>query len=397
MVNAAIDYSIFEGKLIHPLDAFRPEVVKARADALGSIAYARFETFAWLLEIVAQLTAQVGSQFVLRGGTNVQLRLEDSRQRGSQDVDGMFRGSVADLEAACASINERFADCAGFLQFERLQRDHPPRDFCAWSCSVPAAHGGRSHDGLPRRLLTIEISLQHDPLPVEQLAGEVFGFRLEGETWALTRGAIVGDKLLTLGPHTTGIQDDDVDRIARQFYDLDNLTLTGMDEQLLSNAAETAAVLAPIEGEYRDLRDVDASTALRDAEQRAFEWGQIGLGTAVERSTFNEIRSWQGNNVASVHHLGAPGWALRALRVGLLARAVRETIELSAGSALRSFVRRSEIASNADAFRERIVEMLVEHSSLGKAANALKAGESARPALLLLHTLPDEAVDELMT
>jgi hypothetical protein len=392
--SRGVDYSIFDGLLIHPFDAFTPATVKAQADKLGQPSAApRIETFTWLLEVTAQLARELGPSFVLRGGTNVQLRLDPPSQRASQDVDAVFDGTIEELQAAMDRLNDRFGSCLGYLRFDRQQRDFPPAGFAAWTCSVPAAWGGQIYDGLPRRLLTIEISLLAGAeLPTEALHGEVFGLRFAGPGIGLTKGALIGDKLLTLGPNTTGIRNAH-DRIARQLYDLYHLTADGLGVAELRDAATTASYLAPLEAGHRGL-DLQAPAALKDAIASAVAWGQLGLPSGPDKAVVREIRAWQGANVPLDKQLGAAGWATRALRVSMVADAVRVACEESPATAARRHRDQRALLQRGRPAQRVIAQQLIAH--IGNGANALASGDPTRTCMLGLHHLGGQAVAELV-
>lgn len=389
-----IDYAVFDGLLIHPVDAFTPATIKSQADKLDQpSANPRIETFAWLLEVAAQLARELGPSFVLRGGTNVQLRLDPPSQRASQDVDAVFDGKIEELQAAMNRLNDRFGGCLGFLQFDRQRRDFAPAGFAAWTCSIPAAWGGQVYDGLPRRLLTIEISLLASAeLPTETLRGEVFGLRFAGPGVGLTKGALIGDKLLTLGPGTTGIRNAP-DRIAKQLYDLDHLTANGLRAAELRDAVITASYLAPLEAAQRGL-ELQASAALEDAIASARAWGQLGLPDGPDKAAVREIRAWQGANVALDKQLGSAGWATRALRVSLVADAVRAACEEPPTAAARRYRDQRALLKRCRPAQRAIAEQLVAH--IGNGANALATGDPSRTGLLGLHYLGYQAVARLV-
>ncbi|MEX1142828.1 MAG: hypothetical protein WD399_07380 [Thermoleophilaceae bacterium] len=259
--------------------------------------------------------------------------------------------------------------------------------------AIPAAWGGQIYDGLPRRLLTIEISLLAGAeLPTEALHGEVFGLRFAGPGVGLTRGALIGDKLLTLGPNTTGIRNAH-DRIARQLYDLDHLTADGLGVAELRDAATTASYLAPLEAAHRGL-DLQALTALEDAIASAVAWGQLGLPSGPDKAVVREIRAWQGANVPLDKQLGTTGWATRALRVSMVADAVRVACEEAPAAGARRYRDQRALLQRSRPAQRAIAQQLGAH--IGNGANALASGDPTRTCMLGLHHLGGQAVAELV-
>lgn len=392
-----------DGLTLHPVQVFSYEAVKERAGTLGQPeSAARIETMAWLLEIAAQMADELGARFVLHGGTTAQLHLKSAQQRGSADVDGLFTGTLEEVEGAVARIGVRFAAIAPFLQFERMSRKHPPPDqFAAWSCRIPANHGGRVQpDGLASRQVKLEIALLTGEVPSELATGSVFGLKMSSGVAILTKGALIGDKLLMLAVNTTGIElpeypapaDRHLERLARQMYDIDHLSGTALSKVEIADAAYMADYFAPLEGAMRGVQRVTASMALKDAREFACEWGLMPLPIG-RKEWVAAAKRWQGGNVGRPLRLETPGWALRGLRVASTIRIVEAAVSDSAKGAVRF---QKDITSLLDAG--------IKHPEIGTIAAstlldedrkicepALKRGRREWVTLLALHRLGPEA------
>lgn len=362
MTPDAPDITEWAPILLHDVDAFAKEGIEERAKAL-SAPVDRVEVFAWLLEIAAQ-AAEAAEQtdgagrgvLILRGGTSTQLRVGEGRQRGSADVDALFRGSVDGITRLIEAMNARLAPCAPFLQFtEFVRTERAIPKFKAWECFIPRFTGSPAfgHEEDPGRQVLLEIHAIEDdePPPFAQLAGTGFGVVLSSDRVdALTAGALMGDKLDCLSPPSPiGIDAEKYDKHARHIYDLTMLLdTTPVDAKVLKDASKTVVYFTRRDAELRDYEPISPEDTMRNAERFLTTWGWPKQPASTPTTDqLDRARSFE-QNVPAAQRAGAPQWAMRALRAGLLARAVRETIEASADEAAARHQRRMRLVDEPD-------------------------------------------------
>lgn len=303
--------------LVHDASCFARETILKRASEYGFPNPLAVEMFAWDCEVAAQFQTE-SDDVIVKGGMAAQVQLPIEVQRGSIDVDLLASLEKDNVEKILAKLVNNVPDTS----YEPIIPTNPvPKlPMVSYRVNVPA-----SIEYMGRKSLQIKADflLDNFNLPTIQLR-KVRTFAIDvSRVKCYTRPVLVGDKLLTLAKGSIGMQLD-ID-YPKQMYDLDMLTkiqLPNTDE--LKTIVSAVQALSEAEANYRGIKNTTGKF-LQDVILTMTNYGKVdtSLGDSAIKTN---IRKFQELFVSQNQKLTLEGWSIRALRIRLLAKLVRDVI-----------------------------------------------------------------------
>ncbi len=186
----------------------------------------------WALEYTAQL-CRAGLDFMLRGGTAVQLVTDPAWPRFSVDVDICTGATREELEEALSSVSGRFEPGFEFDPRKSGRMDHP--SFASYRIKTPPIGGPPV-----RILLDAHLSLPGYGIQATPLRSFFFASPVSVKT--PSAGGLLGDKLTTLPSGTVGRRIKDSRQgldYAKHVFDVQRLARSGAASGHVKEAFET--------------------------------------------------------------------------------------------------------------------------------------------------------------
>ncbi|MEM3186386.1 MAG: nucleotidyl transferase AbiEii/AbiGii toxin family protein [Conexivisphaerales archaeon] len=272
------------------------------------------ELFRWVVEFVSQIQLQ-STDFILKGGTAAQLYISPEKQRGSVDADLMFLNDETRLAEVINILKNKFSSNAPFFQFSKYTPKNPtPRlPLQTYWVNLPSVL-------IESCRIKLDVLLSKVDVPFHTISSaETFVGQVKNVT-CLTRGALVGDKLLTLARGTIGVQQ--FDDYPKQIYDLEMLVFqTDCAVKELADATRAVQALAPVEASFRS-KDVTPEDALEDVKKTTTLLSNVDLASAEEtfKKAVNDFQQFYVNNS---ERRKLYEWSSRVLRIRFLASLIQ--------------------------------------------------------------------------
>ena len=252
-----------ERLLINNPEYFKKEMIESIRKDFKFSQSIHIEMLIWDFEIFAHLTAS-HNDFVLKGGAAAQIYLPVERQRASRDIDLATTLTEKEIEEALEKVKQKFEanvkDNEHFtwkLRKPLKEPKHKIEELYCYDIIVPTRVGS-SFGKQNASLLQIDaICYEKLPFRVINLANPIL-FKLGLKPFPIiSKGSLIGDKLLTLADSTVGIlakNEEDYESYFKQIYDLTHLIDSFIDqEEVLNDIIFTIKQLTPIELKYRKL------------------------------------------------------------------------------------------------------------------------------------------------
>ena len=180
--------------LIGPEDSFDPVFIADIRRKRGIGGSLNLEKALWALEYTNQLS-EAGLDFILKGGTAVQLVTDPAWPRFSVDVDICTEVSTEEIEKVLSSIDERFEK--GFEFEPRKSRTMSDEHFSSYRVMTPPIGG-------PSRTIVLDVYLSVPGLHYQSTPVNSFFYPSDKVVKTPTVGSLVGDKLTIVAPSTVG-------------------------------------------------------------------------------------------------------------------------------------------------------------------------------------------------
>jgi len=230
-------------KTIGTEETFKPENIRGLLSKGVIINITNLERAIFCLEYVGQLQAE-GLDLIFKGGSAAQILLGDKWTRLSIDVDVCTDASNEGLETILEKIHRKF---------DRKSFSYTPRDreissripFYLYRIETPAI-SERS------RTILLDVIGIKPRLAVQQTPLKAFFFDSSASVTTPTIGALLGDKLSTIGPTTIGRPLNDSRNgleYAKHFFDIGSLQQTDFElEQCKTAYKEATKVQSMVRG-----------------------------------------------------------------------------------------------------------------------------------------------------
>jgi len=230
-------------KTIGTKKTFEPENIRGLLSKGVITNITNLERAIFCLEYVGQLQAE-GLDLIFKGGSAVQILLGDKWTRLSIDVDVCTDASNEGLETILEKIHRKF---------DRKSFSYTPRDreissripFYLYRIETPAI-SERS------RTILLDVIGIKPRLAVQQTPLKAFFFESSASVTTPTIGALLGDKLSTIGPTTIGRPLNDSRNgleYAKHFFDIGSLQQTAFElEQCKTAYKEAIKVQSMVRG-----------------------------------------------------------------------------------------------------------------------------------------------------
>jgi hypothetical protein len=179
---------------IVPEESFDSSTLEDVGERRGIRNIVNLEKALWALEYMNQLS-DAGLDFILKGGTAVQLVTEPSWPRFSVDVDICTDTPVSDLEGVLSSIDGRFDD--GFSFEERISKRLSRDVFRSYRVKTPPIDGNA-------RTILLDAYLTKPAFRSRPTAVRSFFYTSDRTVTTPTVGCLVGDKMTIVAPDTVG-------------------------------------------------------------------------------------------------------------------------------------------------------------------------------------------------
>jgi hypothetical protein len=221
-------------KTIGTKKTFEPENIRGLLSKGVITNITNLERAIFCLEYVGQLQAE-GLDLIFKGGSAVQILLGDKWTRLSIDVDVCTDASNEGLETILEKIHRKF---------DRKSFSYTPRDreissripFYLYRIETPAI-SERS------RTILLDVIGIKPRLAVQQTPLKAFFFESSASVTTPTIGALLGDKLSTIGPTTIGRPLNDSRNgleYAKHFFDIGSLQQTAFELEQCKTAYKEA-------------------------------------------------------------------------------------------------------------------------------------------------------------
>ena len=269
------------------------------------------ELFRWDVELVSQLQ-QESQEFVLKGGAAAQFYITVEKQRGSVDVDLVYKGDRKSLSQTIGGLREKFASQQPLFQFEEYVPKKPTANLPmqTYDVTLPSVLSESCR-------IKLDILFLRESIPTQTIHNARTFAGTAGKVICSSKGALVGDKLLTLATRTIGIQK--IEDYPKQIYDLEMLGFQGDFRSLeLADLVSAVKVLTPLEASFRGL-STSLEEALQDVEKSTMALSHVDL-TAGDENFKKAINDFQQFYVPG-REMGIKlyEWSCRILRVRFLA------------------------------------------------------------------------------
>lgn len=368
-----MDYS----KLFHDQKAFERETLDERMRLFGFKNMARLELFLWDLELYLQIQELLGDRVVLKGGAATQFYLPREAQRTSVDIDMVFCGTKAEVEAVLGKIEEKL----GTGQLFKF-REHVPRNprthlpLHTYFVDIPSVLAGR--DGhMPEKShevqeLKIEFIIEPERWEFTRKTGEnIFAVDSKWEYQILPASSLFADKLTTIGNETIGVQNDRMDEQVKQFYDVMMITKHCLDKLDVNEVYEK--YLKRVEQEWRDRKPGETyhlEAVIADVRRQLYHYSMADSGEDVELKKYiNDFKGlYLNSKVEFTPQAVACGAAMIRLMYDLFFQErswskLKKSLELEAKLILASYEGR-EKGDKVKELREKLIREFGSYSAV---------------------------------
>ena len=215
-------YPELEGApLIGPKAMFEKRSIEAKARK--GIDPLLLERSLHCVEYVAQMVS-AGLNLVFKGGTACQLLVAEGIQRLSIDVDIAVDCSGDELRTALGSISGKMGGRT-YSPAEVPKKGLDAVPLLMFNISAPTYYPGQKRE----TMIKLDAVLEAPRYATESHRLAMFYYDSDVRVRTPTTGAMLGDKLSTLGPETIGIPPERAVDNAKQFYDIGSLLTTPFD------------------------------------------------------------------------------------------------------------------------------------------------------------------------
>lgn len=326
-----------ERLLINNPEYFKHETIESLKKEFKFSQSIHIEMLLWDFEIFAQLTA-IHKDFVLKGGAATQIYLPVEKQRASRDIDLATTLTEKEIENALNNVKKRFEEKVSDNEHFTWSLAKPPKEplkkieeLHCYEIIVPTKVGS-SFGKQNASILKID-AICYDKLPFRVINIEspmLFNLKLKSFP-IISKGSLIGDKLLTLADSTIGIlakNEDDYESYFKQIYDLTHLIdFFVSDEEVLKDILFTIEHLTPIELRYRKLSKsinevlIDIINSLE--KKKYFDCDSLELSQNLRDS----ITNFRANYLNKEEWLIQDYWAARISKIQFFTKILLNLIE----------------------------------------------------------------------
>lgn len=221
-----------EDRLVGDPASFDPENLTRVRGGRGIGDALNLERALWALEYAAQLEG-AGLDFVLKGGTAVQLVTDPSWPRFSIDVDICTGATKDELEEVLSSISERFVSGFEFQPRKSKRLDAP--SFISYRITTPPIGG-------PPQGILLDVHLSLPGLTTLATPLRSFFYDSPASVMTPSTGGLLGDKLTTIPSSTVGRRIVDSRQgldYAKHVFDIHRLVRSGAEPGHVKEGFET--------------------------------------------------------------------------------------------------------------------------------------------------------------
>ena len=221
-----------EDRLVGDPSSFDPENLARVRGGRGIGDALNLERALWALEYAAQLE-EAGLDFLLKGGTAVQLVTDPSWPRFSIDVDICTGATKDELEEVLSSISERFVSGFEFQPRKSKRLDAP--SFISYRITTPPIGG-------PPQGILLDVHLSLPGLTTLATPLRTFFYDSPASVTTPSTGGLLGDKLTTIPSSTVGRRIVDSRQgldYAKHVFDIHRLVRSGAEPGHVKEGFET--------------------------------------------------------------------------------------------------------------------------------------------------------------
>ena len=326
-----------ERLLINNPEYFKQETIESIKKEFKFSQSIHIEMLLWDFEIFAQLTA-IHQDFILKGGAATQIYLPIEKQRASRDIDLATTLTEKEIENALNNVKQRFEEKIKDSEHFTWSLAKPPKEpqkkieeLHCYEIIVPTKVGS-SFGKQNASILKIDaICYEELPFRVINLENPVL-FKLKLKPFPIiSKGSLIGDKLLTLADSTVGIlakNEDDYGSYFKQIYDLTHLIdFFIANEEVLNDVLFTIERLTPIELKYRkinkSIKDVLIDIIVSLEKKKYFDCDSSELSQNLRDS----ITNFKANYLNKEEWLIQDYWAARIAKIQLITKILLNLIE----------------------------------------------------------------------
>ena len=326
-----------EKLLINNANYFKQDTIEAIRKEFKFSQSIHIEMLLWDFEIFAQLTA-IHKDFVLKGGAAAQIYLPVEKQRASRDIDLATTLGEKEIESELNAVKKRFEEKVENDEHFTWSLAKPPKEpkkkieeLHCYELIIPTKVGS-SFGKQNAAILKID-AICYDKLPFKVITLDnpsLFNLRLKPFP-IISKGSLIGDKLLTLADSTVGIlakNEDDFESYFKQLYDLTHLTdFFAADEEVLNDILFTIENLTPIELKYRKL-DKSANEVLADIIESLEKRKYFDCDSSEPSQNLRDsIKNFGANYLNREEWLIQDYWALRISKIQFFTKLLLNLLE----------------------------------------------------------------------
>lgn len=323
--------------LINNPEYFKQETIESIKKEFKFSQSIHIEMLLWDFEIFAQLTA-IHKDFILKGGTAAQIYLPVEKQRASRDIDLATTLTEKEIETALNHVKQRFEEKVKDNEHFTWSLAKPPKEphkkieeLHCYEIIVPTKIGS-SFGKQNASILKIDaICYKELPFRVINLENPAL-FKLKLKPFPIiSKGSLIGDKLLTLADSTVGIlakNEDDYEGYFKQIYDLTHLIdFFIANEEVVKDILFTIERLTPIELKYRKINKpikdilIDITESLE--KKKYFDCDSSELSQNLRDS----ITNFRANYLNKEEWLIQDYWAARIAKIQIITKILLNLIE----------------------------------------------------------------------
>jgi len=328
--------------LIHDVKYFTKEEILDRARKYEFPNPLAVEIFLWDCELAAQFQ-NACEDVVLRGGAAAQLHLPLEKQRGSIDIDIGAPLKKTEMADIVGKVHESVGEPVKF-RLHKPKKPIPKLPLMTYYAKMPSVLGLTRRKELE---IKIDILLERLDLPTVVLKN-VKTFAVDVKRMrAITVGALLGDKLLTLAKGSIGMELES--DYPKQVYDIDALLESAeISEHTVGEMVTSVKTLTELEAGYRNIETCPGE-ALRDVIATMDGYSLVDT-SGGDLDIKKNIEGFQQFFVNKSQRVPLYGWSSRALKVRFLATLICEHVEnrLSKFDVAKAIVQSGDIALRLD-------------------------------------------------
>jgi hypothetical protein len=261
----------------------------------------RTELFLWDLELFLQIQKYLKDRVVLKGGAAVQFFLPATAQRTSIDIDILFSGSKEEIESVLEEIHKNFGNDEKLFVFTPYSPKNPKTALPLYTffVDVPTVLSGKERGDRKSDVsqdyqeLKVEFIIQNEPISSIKMSGnDLFIGESPFLYNILPLNDLFADKLTTLGPNTTGVQEERKDEQIKQFYDICLLLENNLHNLDINMVRDKYWVRSKNECKARDI-PFSTSDISEDVRKQLNEYAIVDFGFEEYKSLINEINNFK--------------------------------------------------------------------------------------------------------